>query len=146
MQKLSAWAKAIERQEGYSQGTRSFRNKNPGNLRWTSYTKSLGAFGKDKDNFCIFRTYNDGFAALCQFLRDASWRQLRPYHIFNSSIPYHKTLLPEGKNGDELPELTLLDFCSIYAPAEDSNKPFEYALSIANQLKVTPSAYIKELV
>ena len=76
---IPKWAEAIQKEEGYYSGSRSFRNKNPGNLRFSPLTKELGAMGKDKDNFCIFSSYEAGFKALCQFLTLAAQNQLRPY-------------------------------------------------------------------
>lgn len=77
---IMIFARAMEHEEGYFNGSRSFRNANPGNMKWTEYTASLGATGKDKDNFCIFQNYQQGFNALCQFISDAKANFLKPYH------------------------------------------------------------------
>ena len=77
--KLAIWAKEIERQEGGRPEHRNMRNHNPGNLKYTSYTASLGAVDKDSGNFCIFPAYEQGFNALCQFLLDACNNQLKHY-------------------------------------------------------------------
>lgn len=74
------FAEAIKTFEGWAPNLRSRRNLNPGNLKYTSYTKSLGAIDKDKDNFCIFKDYDAGFNALCQFIKDAGSDKLKSYH------------------------------------------------------------------
>lgn len=77
--KIQIWAKAIEKMEGYFVGSRSYKNNNPGNIKFTKYSQSLGATAYDKDNFCIFPTYDAGFKALCRFLIDACENRLTPY-------------------------------------------------------------------
>lgn len=127
MNKIETIVKAMAEMEGYGiPGARPTRNNNPLNLTYTPYTAGLGAVGKD-GRFCIFATPQLGFKAGHTFLRDAFLRLLIPYHIFSSTIPYHKKLLPNGHNGDELPDLTFYDFISIFAPREDNNSPEEYA-------------------
>jgi hypothetical protein len=144
--KLEIFALAIRSHEGWSKVSRSFRNNNPGNLRISEYTKSLGAISRDDKNFCIFPDYQTGFNALKQFLKDASNRLLKPYHIFNSSIPYHKKLLPNGKDGQELPDLMLIDFFSIYAPAEDNNNCIAYANDVAKKCGVSSTSLLKDVI
>ena len=54
-------------------GTRSWRNNNPGNLRYTNWTKNHGAIGKDGDGFAIFpdvETGNQAKGDLC----NKKWR------------------------------------------------------------------------
>ena len=77
--RVEDFALAIRSFEGWDVGTRSHRNNNTGNLKFTDYTKSLGAIGRDKDNFCIFKDYTYGFVALCQFIRDAGNNLLKDY-------------------------------------------------------------------
>lgn len=137
--KVRQLALAIQQYEGwvppnaeYPLGSRSYRNNNPGNLRYTSYTASLGAVRMDDKNFCVFQTYEAGFDALCQFLQDAANGLLRPYRIFPS--------------GAKRPPLTLIDFFGVYAPSWDKNEPNAYALFVANRLKVDPTTLVKDLV
>lgn len=139
------WAEAIKQFEGWKPGSRSFKNHNPGNLRYSAYTASLGAIGKDSGRFCIFEDDRAGFAALCIFLDDAANRRLRPYHVFSASNPYHWKLMPEGRNGDELPDFTLEDFYQVYAPEGDGNAPSGYARFVADKLGTTPDCPIKEI-
>ena len=128
---------------------RGVRNNNPGNLKYTSYTASLGARTRDDKNFCVFGSYDTGYKALCQFLKDAATRQLIPYHRFNPANDYHRQLLPNGKAGDELPDLNLIDFYHIYAEDDATTKvdePLAYALFVASKLGVDPKTLIKNLV
>lgn len=144
--KIIKWAEAIKEFEGWKPGSRSYRTNNQGNLRYTSYTKSLGAIGKDAGNFCIFSDEQAGFDALCQFLTDAAGRKLKPYHVFSFAIAYHRKMMPEGKNGDELPDFSIRDFFHIYAPSSDSNNPHIYASFVAGKLGVEPEYLIKDLL
>ncbi len=106
------WAEAIKQHEGFYVGSRSYRNNNPANMRYTNYTASLGAIGQDKDNFCIFKSYDAGFKALVQFLTDAKNNVLIPY------------------KGNP----TLLRFFEIYAPSFDNNNPQQYAQAVAKYI------------
>lgn len=121
---LTQFAKAIELHEGYYKGSRSYRNNNPGNLRYTAYTASLGAKAKDTGSFCIFRSYNEGFEALRGFLRDACTNKLRAY---------------KGT-------MTLYDFFNVYAPAADKNNPKRYADFVATYLNISAETQIETLV
>lgn len=129
---IEQWAKAIQRHEGYyapgsqyPNGSRSYRNNNPGNLRYTTYTASLGKNrGKDSANFIIYVDYETGFKALKQFLIDAASNVLRAYR------------------GD----MSLLGFYQVYAPSADSNNPANYAQAVASDLGVAVSVAIKTLL
>lgn len=89
--KIQAWALAIQHEEGGKPNDPNTRNRNPGNLKYTPYTASLGGkkgpAGSDGGSFCVFDTYDQGFKALCQFLTDAANNQLIPYHD-----PQYRTL------------------------------------------------------
>ena len=119
--KINAWAEAIKEYEGWSVGSRSFRNNNPGNLR---YAFQFGTTGKDKNSFAIFATYEDGWKALVNQL----------------------TIAANGKSRVYKPDMSLMDFFQIYAPASDSNEPKSYALFVARKLGVEPTILIKELL
>ena len=118
--RIVEWAKAIETYEGYFEGSRSWRNKNPGNLRFVGQPKAIG---KDDKNFCIFATYQDGFNALTQMLTNAC----------------------TGKSKTYKPDMSLLDFFSLYAPSTDKNNPSAYAFWVADKLNVKPDDPIKNL-
>lgn len=128
---LLAWAAAAKVREGWAIGTTSYRNLNPGNLRYTPYTKSLGAIGHDPQNFCIFPTYAAGENALLQFFRDARANELIPYREYAQ------------KHGRKMP--TLQDFYQVYAPAADSNDPNSYAVFVAKQIGCTIDTPINQI-
>ena len=127
---LRKWAGAIQVYEGYYPFSRSYRNKNPGNLKFTGYTQSLGAIKADVAGFCIFPTYEAGFEALCQFLKDAANGELKAYHS------------PGAKPSD----FTLLQFFAAYAPSSDKNNPNAYASFVARQLGIGPEIKIATLL
>jgi len=120
---VKEFAEAIKIFEGWAPGTRSYRNSNPGNIKYTSYTKDLGATGRDDRNFCKFPSYEAGFKALCQFISDAANEKLRYYH-----------------NKD------IYGFFSSYAPSSDNNHPRKYAEFVAKRIGVSPNTLLKEIV
>lgn len=117
---IPAWASAIQVQEGWTPVSRSFINRNPGNLKWTTLTESLGATGKDLNNFCVFPTVSAGLSALEKFLQMACTDQLK---AFTS-------------------DMSLLSFTQVYAEPPNNN----YALGVANALKVEVMTPIKNLL
>jgi len=121
--RLTAFAQAIQWKEGWYQGSKSFRNRNPGNIKFTNYTKSLGAIRKDEMGFCVFDTERDGFAGLCRFIQDASNNLLRDY-----------------KN------CTIKTFFEVYAPSKDSNNPLKYAKDVAERLKVAIDTKLADII
>ena len=50
------------------QGSRSYRNSNPGNIKYGEWAKSHGATGADQDNFAIFPTMEAGVAAQTELI------------------------------------------------------------------------------
>ncbi len=146
MQKREGWITPEMKNPNYPKGSRSYRNNNPLNFKYSSYISSLGAYSCDKDNFAIFRDYQSGIKAGIQFIKDVCNRQVIPYHVFNPKNLYHKILLPNGKKGDELPNISILDFFHIYAPKEDNNDPVSYANEVAKKIEVIPSFLMKNLV
>jgi hypothetical protein len=65
---IEKMADAIQAYEGWSEGTRSYRNNNPGNLKYAGQSGSTGA---DADGFAIFPDYDTGRTALLNQLRIA---------------------------------------------------------------------------
>lgn len=66
----TALALAIQQQEGYYPGSRSWTNNNPGNLM---YAGQVGSTGPDAQGFATFPDYSTGFQALInQVTLDAS--------------------------------------------------------------------------
>lgn len=125
--KISTWALAIQHEEGGKIQDLNMRLHNPGNLKFTSYTQSLGAFlgpaGTDGGSFCQFKTYDAGFKALCQFLTDAANDKLIPYHD-----PKYRTLKM---------------FTQRYANPPVKHK---YAENVAKALNVSVNIDIKNLL
>jgi len=126
--KLDNWAEAIKEHEGwfspstsYPNGSKSFRNNNPGNLR---YVGQLSATGADKTGFCIFPDYATGLEALKTMLRNAGSGKSRVYHK----------------------EMTLLDFFKVYAPSFDDNNPERYAGFVAERIGVSINTQINTLI
>ena len=119
------WAEGIKKHEGWFTGSHSYRNNNPGNFRFkigSTYVASLGAIGRDNDSFAIFPSYNVGWEALLQFLRDAKANQLIAYRAYAKKM---------ARPGDIC---TLGDFFAVYAPLDDNNLPLVYAEAVAKHI------------
>lgn len=121
---LDRWAEAIKDFEGwfppgdqYPKGSRSYRQNNPGNLRWSPFESD------NIDNFSVFPTYEEGMKALKYQIELA---------LDNRSKVYHN-------------RMTLYDFFGTYAPSSDNNHPRHYAEYVARQLGVSPSTEIRDL-
>lgn len=99
--KIIVWAKEIRHQEGGKPTDLNIINNNPGNMKNTKYTASLGGRlgnrATDGGSFCYFNTADEGFNALCQFLTDACNNLLIGYH--NVTISQFTTTYarPPGK-------------------------------------------------
>ena len=82
--RIVAWANAIKQVEGFTSGSPSQVNNNPGNLGYTTLTASWGGMksGAKSDGgyFCKFKDYNTGFQALCNFLILGAENQLLAFH------------------------------------------------------------------
>jgi hypothetical protein len=98
-------------------GSISWRQNNPGNLRWSPFEEG------NITNFSVFSTYEKGFEALLHQLRIAATGGSKVYR----------------------PDMTLLRFFEIYAPSSDNNSPEKYAAFVAKQLGVTVTTPIKNL-
>jgi hypothetical protein len=116
---LGTMARAIQRFEGWVPGSRSFRNNNPGNLRYADWEKSFGAVNKDPQGFAIFGTYEQGFSALI--------------HLLGMRVTQH-------------PEWTVYDLFNSYAPASDGNDPQSYAQYVASALGIDATTQLGGLV
>jgi len=101
-------AQAIKQFEGWNPTNKSWRNKNPGNLRSSAFAET-----KDEDGYAVFATYEQGMYALCQDL----------------------LLKSGGKTSTKLTSTsTLLELMEVYAPADDNNDPRDYAIFIVDHL------------
>ena len=102
MRPLEALADAISQFEGWHKDSRSWRNRNPGNLRPVN-----GQQVQDKEGYRIFSTMAEGWGALL----DDLFAKFSGSHGLTESS-------------------TLLDLLNVYAPAGDSNNPNAYTLFV----------------
>jgi hypothetical protein len=117
---IAMMAAAIQIQEGWYEGSRSYRNNNPGNLRWFSASIPwAGATGVDDSNHVIFDSYQSGYNALIHQLSIA---------FNNTSSVYNSSM-------------TLLQFFQKYAEGNQSS----YASNVASALGVLPSTTLDEI-
>lgn len=118
---MGKWADAIQTHEGWYSGSRSYRNNNPGNLKYVGQAR---ATGKDSGGFCIFATYADGRQELIDLLTRAA----------------------SGKSSYYRPEMTLVDFYNVYAPSSDNNNPNAYAVAVAKSMGISVNTQIKSIL
>ena len=104
----------------YPTGTRSYRNNNPGNIKYGEFAKSCGANGKDDNGFAKFESYLDGFNALKALVTNAA----------------------TGKSSIYRPAMTLEQFFSKYAPSSDGKDPSFYARTVARKLGVDYEMFV----
>jgi hypothetical protein len=123
MTTLEALADAFMHHEGWFPGSRSNRNRNPGNLRpWKEGQP------KDDGGYRVFPSLVDGYQALLDDLE----AKLHGSH----GLTY---------------ESTLLDLLNVYAPAGDNNNPNAYAVAVAQWVStalgkpITTKTQLKEL-
>jgi hypothetical protein len=103
--------------EGYSKGSLSYNNHNPGNLKFVGQP---GATDKDQFGHAIFESFEAGYDALVnQLLAAALGRYPKLYQ----------------------PEMSLRDFYDRYATVSTN-----YADFVARQLGVSPNIEIMELI
>lgn len=103
---LEALHDAIQHHEGWYPGSRSNRNRNPGNLRASARV----AHSSDTAGYCVFSTVLDGSRALLEEL----------------------TAKVTGNNEHGItPDSTLDDLFNVYAPVADRNEPHPYAVAVA---------------
>ena len=101
---LEAVADAIQVFEGWKPGTRSYENRNPGNLRLQGRTA-------DDKGYTIFPDLPTGYAALLRELQSKF----------------------SGANSHGIgPSSTLLALFNIYAPPSDNNPTNSYAQFVAD--------------
>jgi hypothetical protein len=115
--KLEAFCLAIRTHEGWFAGSRSQKNNNPGNCRYSSvgYLDIYKPVRKDAQGFAIFKDYATGWLYLQNLIRE--------------KIKAH-------------PQWTLLQFFNNYAPAEDQNDPIAYAAAVGKQLGVDYKTFV----
>ena len=102
---IEALADGIMNFEGWHRDSRSWRNRNPGNLRPASIPPTDPV---DDANYRVFESLSDGWLALT-------------YDILKKLLGSH------GLTDDS----TLRNFFDIYAPSDDDNDPDKYARQVA---------------
>lgn len=118
---LPRFLQAIKQHEGWFEGSRSWRNNNPGNCRYSSvgYLPIYGEVKRDPQNFAIFKDYATGYLYLRNLVKDKI-----------------------NKN----PTWNFYDFFKVYAPDEDNNDSKRYAEVVAKRLEVPPTAILSNLM
>lgn len=107
---------AIQAFEGWTEGSVSYRNNNPGNLK---YAHQKGAIGIDPAGFAVFPTYADGWQALMAQLEAAF---SGASHVYS-------------------PEDTLSEFFAKYTEGDSQS----YANYVADRLGVSPGTRLKDI-
>lgn len=118
---LHKFCLAIKTHEGWFPGSRSQRNNNPGNARYSSvgYLPIYGKVGRDKDNFAIFKDYATGWLYLNNLVKEKI-----------------------KKN----PSWNFYQFFSNYAPDSDGNNSKNYAEIVANKVGVSPHTILSTIL
>jgi len=114
-------ANAIQVFEGWKAGpppSKSYRNNNPGNLRYSSWEAAYNCTGQDSTGFAIFPTYQDGFNALVHLLQTRATQN---------------------------PGWTIFDLFNSYAPSSDNNNPTQYASFVAGHVGIDPNTTLGSL-
>ena len=112
---------AIQNHEGWTPGSTSYRNNNPGNLR---FANQIGNIGHDSRNFTIFKDYQSGYNAL-----------------------KNQILIVARGNSKVYPNpCTIQQFFNIYAPNYDANNPIVYAKIVADAMGVATDYLLSNLI
>jgi hypothetical protein len=121
---ITTFADAIKTYEGWHEGSISYRNNNPGNLKDRNFE---GTVGFDSYGHAIFDTYEHGWNALVKKLTNA---------ITGLSSVY-------------LPSMSLIEFFDKWTyevdPVKDDALALRYAEFVANELGVTASSTLAEI-
>lgn len=123
---LLEWAAAIRDYEG-KPGDLSYRNNNPGNLRYLN------------GDFVKFKTWEDGWNALLDYLTRAATGKHPAYKP-------EMMLLNQAYISPEKTPKVLPGFFQVYAPSLDRNNPKAYAQYVAKRIGVPIETQIKNLV
>lgn len=119
--RLTKFCLAIQEHEGWYPGSHSYRNNNPGNIKYLGQPE---ATGKDKSGFAIFPTYDAGFNYLKRMVANAASGKSQQYSSMMSILLYFKK----------------------YAPSEDNNDPTAYAKAVAARCGLSINDPIKRLL
>ena len=127
---ITILAEAIKEHEGWGapgavvggvrfpKGTHSYRNNNPGNLRWSP-------FQSDNDGYAIFPDYDTGLRALLHQLKLV---------CEGRSVAYNHAIETNGWQLENCSQMSLSQFFSVYAPSGDQNDPEAYARAVAKRI------------
>lgn len=107
MTRLESLCDAIKTYEGWYMFSRSWRNNNPGNLRWSKFQSGVSG------GFASFHNFATGWLAL--------W-----YDLWKKCNGQTST----GLNSEK----TLYNLISVWAPAEDGNAVAPYAKFVAERV------------
>ena len=121
MTTLDKFCLAIKEFEGWKPGSKSFRNKNPGNIKFIGQRLAIA---KDAGGFCIFVKYEDGYKTLYTM-------------VYNACA---------GKSVVYKPTMTILAYFKKYAPSSDKNDPDAYAKFVAKKVGLPVDTQIKKLI
>ena len=121
MNKLDRLCEAICFHEGWRPGSRSYRNCNPGNLRWSKFEDSHEGDWSTGDRYSIFRSIGAGFTALRYDLMCKATGKTSAWHDADKDGVKDQG---EGLTPDD----TLSELFKVYAPEEDQNDPTSYAI------------------
>lgn len=119
MNRLDRLCEAIMWREGWRPSSRSYRNCNPGNLRWSRLQAA------EIDGYAAFKTLAEGWEALVSDVR---------------SKAMGKTRTPLG------PSSSILEFVKVYAPSGDANEPELYCRDICNRARLDASDTLGSLL
>lgn len=129
---LSELCLAFQMHEGWFPGSRSYRNRSPGNLRINASIAQIYGASSDAEGFAVFKNYDIGFRALADDV--LAKIQGRSKHIDYAKNP------------------TFLDMLRVYAPTADHNSPEQYCnalcarLSRYNVKPDTPLSVLSQLI
>lgn len=84
--KIIAWGAEIRVREGGGPNDPNTLHKNPGNLKWGSFTKGFPYTQITAEGFLVFKNEQDGMSSLCQFLTDACEGKFAPTYDPSMSI------------------------------------------------------------
>jgi len=129
MNKLEVFCNAIKEHEGYFPNSRSFRNNNPGNFKFSKrgYKAIYGTVHSDPKGFAIFKDYATGWLYLKNFITNC---------CTDKTSVYQSTM-------------TLTQFFKVYCeddPTTPENDPVIYAQVVAKKLGVGTDFIIKDLL
>lgn len=122
---IALFCRAIQTYEGWSPGSRSYKNNNPGNLEFHHQPHAvLESVVTGRARFAKFDTYDHGFEAL----KDLITRAL------------------EGEMNVYSPTMSIKQFFDVYSPSNDGNDPDAYARFVAGQVGCSIFTQVKSLL